>query len=203
MFPNPTTLTPWFSDMDTHGAATAQTKGDHLMAQLSQHEFHREDEGFHSSWLAAYRQHLRSLRCLHCSAPMKIGAAELVQRTKKMLKHDSGFRPHTHGSEYLRLTDYRLFPPVHPLLEMQGMVLCWRRYVPPQRLGASPDECGFSHDECGLGEGFEIYLVLRSRAFVPHLLSPLRPRFPPAAGPVDGHDEAKTQVGARVNHCSV
>ena len=96
IFPNPATLPPWFSDMDTDGAATAPPNGDHLIAQLSQHEFRREDEEFHSSWLAGYGQHLRSLRCPHCSAPMKIGAAELIQRTKNMLKHDRTSSHHTH-----------------------------------------------------------------------------------------------------------
>lgn len=88
LFPKQPTFRSWFSEMDTDEAATAQVKGDHLIAQLLQHDFGREDEEFNSSWLGGYREQLRSLRCLHCNTPIKLGPAELVQRTKKMLKHD-------------------------------------------------------------------------------------------------------------------
>jgi hypothetical protein len=82
--------------MDTD-QKTAQINHDRLMAQALQEELYRLEGGpatpkhprqfsARGDPLAEYRQQLRSIRCANCRAPIKIGVAELVERTKNMLK---------------------------------------------------------------------------------------------------------------------
>jgi hypothetical protein len=87
-----------FSDMNGDRDQTAQIENDRLMALQMQQEIQREDWEVSAldlglqfpvvdpNQLEKYRQRLQSVRCVNCTAPIKVDAAELVQRTRRMLK---------------------------------------------------------------------------------------------------------------------
>lgn len=100
----PQRLGPLFAFADVMGTdeKTAQINNDRLMAQALQEELYHENGELVTSKrprqfsakgdaLAEYRQQLRSVRCVNCRAPIKIGVAELVERTKNMLKQSRRF----------------------------------------------------------------------------------------------------------------
>jgi hypothetical protein len=93
---NPNPLSVFADVMDTDGK-TAQINHDRLMAQALQEELYRLGGGLatpkhprqssaRGDPLAEYRQQLRSVRCANCRATIKIGVAEVIERTKDMLK---------------------------------------------------------------------------------------------------------------------
>lgn len=185
---------PPFLDMDTDGKQTAQIESDRLMALQMQQELHREDlvvpeldSGLQfptpdPNQLELYRQHLQSIRCVHCYAPLKIEAPELIQRTRRMLKSSRRSRRGPLASE--TGTDrHRSFPPMPFLSQMQRVVLCGRRHVSQHPVHACAEARQFS-------KSLQVHMVLRARSPVSHLFSPVRPRTRSAAVAQRSHQVA-------------
>ncbi|KAK4151840.1 hypothetical protein C8A00DRAFT_45025 [Chaetomidium leptoderma] len=90
--------------MDIDGEQAAQIENDRRVAQLLQAQFQHDNEDSpglgalgHAfakpDGLAEYRQRLQSMRCIRCKMSIKIETADLIQRTRRMLKESHLFHP--------------------------------------------------------------------------------------------------------------